>query len=264
MSNRKFNKIILVLIPCFILLVCYMIFMGILGENAKVVNQSKGFIEHLINNDYSEAFKLMSEDYQREFFDEPLIFKITLILLNEKFDSLKFDCDVELKSSNQEGDLINHMIDMNSEKKKMAFIKKGFSLFPWQRESELLTNFAIPGKPLNRFNYFFKNFVGLYCEDILSQFEKNSVNLEKDENHWKISNFKINNVTILNLFMQEDFWDSAKSFSPDELKFEELIKLTEILREKKVDNRIIAFSYDLIKAKSEKLEMDIKSKEGIE
>ena len=253
MNRRKSKIIAFIIAPAILLLVFYMVLMGILGENNKILGLSENFIQLLLENNYGEAFSLLSLDYQREFFTQPLIFSYS-------FDSVKSsqnafwgtETDISGKKALSDSTL-SDFIDLKTKKKKVGYVKKEFAFLPWRRGNCLETSFAVPQKTPNRFKFYLLKLFKGFPEDLATQFNENKIILQKDGSFWMISDIILNNQRVENIFLEEDYDIILDSNRADLYTLEELGKIANYLEQNKVRERNLEAFYEVIGVKGSKV-----------
>lgn len=234
--------------------------MAIIGENTKILTQSKDFLRSMIEFDHTHAFEMLTKEYKKEFFDQSLIF-FYAVLSTKDFSSVIYS-DKKVQPHNNstaETGVLDDIVDLNSIEKKLFYVKRGFPFFPWERSKNLKTFFALPSKPPNRIVQFLVQLFSLYPVSLMDQFKNHNFILEKEGRIWKISDILINNKRIENVFLRKDYPSLAKDFSSDLMELEELSKVAFELKKNKVDEINIHAFYQIILLKSNKMKDYIQS-----
>lgn len=221
--------------------------MSIMGDNAKLLNQSKNFVNSILENDYSKAFKYLSEDYQNEFFMQPLVFKYTLMCeKNVLFSTSNEKSMVQENDQIESDDILNDVLKITQKEKKICYIKRKFPFLPWSRGERIHTTFAIPLEIPNKLIYFLVELFNRYTDQIRSQFVENEIVLVKVEGEWKISELVVSKKMIGNIFLDKNYSSNAANFTDIDLNLKELEEIALHLEKNKVALINLQAFYDII------------------
>ncbi|MBU1625897.1 hypothetical protein KKB18_00855 [bacterium] len=254
MNKINLRKIIYITIPSAVLLIFYMVIMGITGENAKILAKSKDFLKTLLEHNHIKAFEMLTKEYQKEFFNEPMIFFYAIQSSKDLCSAIySVNKDKPEMNSSSDSGVLDGVVDLDTKGKKLFFIKRGFPYFPWQRGNSLYTFFTIPSETQKRFEQFFVQLFNLYSDTLLEQFKNHIIILEKEGNMWKISNIIINDKKVDNIFLRKDYPDLSKDFTFDYMELEDQKVIAEKLEENKVDKKNIEAFYQIILKNSSQL-----------
>jgi hypothetical protein len=253
MNSKFYKRILIYSVPTFTLLILYVVLMSIMGENAKISNKSKNFINSFLGNDYPTAFNMLTKKYQSEFFDQPLIFKYSLLSMK---DSVFFTVNNEIDQSEDNKDiseeLLDNVIDLNPKEKKFCFVERKFPFLPWSRGETIETTFAVSEnmsdqkKMFGQIENFLEQLFNHYSKEIISQFEENKIVLVQEKGEWKISNLIANNVRIGNIFQNENYQIGTNELIDTGLKLEELEEIAKQLEKNKISPKNLNAFYEII------------------
>jgi len=256
---------ILVVVPAVILLIFYMVIMGILGENAKILDVSEDFLKLLLENRYAEAYELLAKEYQDEFFGQPLVFCYTLSVLKKMNISSLKNGGFESKKGAADSDfMVTDLIELSSAKKRMAFVQRAFPFFPWAKGEYIETHFAIPPERINRFKHYIVQILNIYPEELLSQFEVNRIVLTREGSHWKITGIYIDGQRVGNVFLDDDYYVYARDVPTDDYELADLIKIAEHLERNRIDEKNLKAFYKVISKRAGTFKSIIEDIESIE
>jgi hypothetical protein len=234
--NKKALKYYLIFgLPLVILLLFYITVASIVGENDKIINESKSFIYAIYDNKFNQAFDYLCKSYKDEFFDNPLIFRFSLNNFMRRFGAEPKKEEVDLTDNN----VIDKVINIGSLDRKSVYIKRDFPFFPWSRSEKLMTSFASASESDNKYKILMIDFLKLYSDKNYFEFENNKIKLQIEIDQWKVESLILNSENVVNIFKQDSLTSLFEKVSVDEYSLDELKEILMTLKDHNVQKEHI-------------------------